>query len=875
MSKTRVIDVKSTRLKRRHVIMLSLVAFIAFGAGAFFVYSSDFVDEPELVGVITGMGFALMLLAVVFLIILAFVLQHLSDEQYTEYKKRASDMVEESAESENMLYTILRNVSELVTFKNREHRIVRCSESVAELFDVNHTHELTGKVVDELVPARDAQTINNLEDQVMRAGKPMRDEVRRNEAEWPNGSRPVFLESRYPWFNHRGHLAGIFEISRDISEYKRVEADNKRASQLFMAYLSRSPVAAAFKSTKGRFLRSTGSFERLVKTSETLVGKSNSDVFPIDLAVTLDRLEEVARSENEEVRERVTITVDGEERDAIVTVDPCLDDAGELYATLLTIQIASGVAVAAGAHAPMDVDAEALSRARAQLEDASGEIATLKEEVARLQSELEAKGENLGEGVTASPSDDVSAQIAGLENSRDQALALIAKRDSEVSELREKLKAAEAKLEAMAGKMPADGAEAPVNAEMKAELEAATKRIETLIQERDRAKATVETQEAEINRFREEVSRQADLAVELESARKRIADLEEELKHCTPREHLEDVEKKLNEFEHGYARKDYELDQINERMRAVSDELHAKIEQLQNAEKRAAGNESDLRDAMARLSDSEKRIANLQDEKAELEVCVRKAESAVSAEDYAALEAKLTVLEEARDNALATVHAKTSLAETLSEKVSSLEKSLAQTESQLAEAREAATSSANTGDPGASEAEFAALREKVSSAVASLEAAEAEKAQLANDLKNARRKVTASQQEVTKAERRASDAIKKLRETVRQQKSIEAGIPSGPIKAQLQMLTEKAETVGTSVEQSKIDRLAMAAAAVEKNASRLSEWVSNDPKGKQLPKFLRVLSNHLEDEHKRMLTEVKEMRTSLAKLSEVVNEKRT
>ena len=70
---------------------------------------------------------------------------------------------------------------------------------------------------------------------------------------------------------------------------------------------------------------------------------------------------------------------------------------------------------------------------------------------------------------------------------------------------------------------------------------------------------------------------------------------------------------------------------------------------------------------------------------------------------------------------------------------------------------------------------------------------------------------------------------------------------------------------------SKLSQLLLALRLFEKNRDQLGMFLNEDPKGRQLPDYFRLVSGVLEEEHQQLVEEVKEMRKKIRLMKEIVD----
>jgi PAS domain S-box-containing protein len=76
--------------------------------------------------------------------------------------------------------------------------------------------------------------------------------------------------------------------------------------------------------------------------------------------------------------------------------------------------------------------------------------------------------------------------------------------------------------------------------------------------------------------------------------------------------------------------------------------------------------------------------------------------------------------------------------------------------------------------------------------------------------------------------------------------------------------------VTEQLKKSKVANLAKAVALMNENTTNLGEFMTRDPRGKQLPGYFTQLSDHLADEQTRLLTETEQLRKNIEHIKDIV-----
>ncbi len=126
----------------------------------------------------------------------------------------------------DLLQAMLDNVPDLLYFKDREHRFIKCSASVARRLAAEDADDLIGKTDRDFFSPADAAEAHALEKRIMETGQPVLGRL--SHKTYPDGSRPWCLGVKMPLRNRKGEIMGTFGITKDITELKQAEEQLKK-----------------------------------------------------------------------------------------------------------------------------------------------------------------------------------------------------------------------------------------------------------------------------------------------------------------------------------------------------------------------------------------------------------------------------------------------------------------------------------------------------------------------------------------------------------------------------------------------------------------------------------------------------------------------
>jgi diguanylate cyclase (GGDEF)-like protein/PAS domain S-box-containing protein len=134
--------------------------------------------------------------------------------------KRAEEAL---AQERNLLYILMDNSPDTIYFKDRESRFIRINRAMARRFGLDDPAAAVGKMDADFFTGEHAREAYADEQEVVRTGQPL---IGKEEKEtWPDGTETWVSTTKIPFRDPAGQVAGIFGISRNITERKRAEQE--------------------------------------------------------------------------------------------------------------------------------------------------------------------------------------------------------------------------------------------------------------------------------------------------------------------------------------------------------------------------------------------------------------------------------------------------------------------------------------------------------------------------------------------------------------------------------------------------------------------------------------------------------------------------
>ena len=127
--------------------------------------------------------------------------------------------------------SFLNQTTDFIYFKDQDSRFRFCSQTLATITGHAHWRDMIGKHDREVFPADVAAIYEAEERPLFQEGKSL---LNRVDPYYDAQGQPGFVQtSKWPLFNAQGDVVGIFGISRDVTEQRRVEARLQLAATVF------------------------------------------------------------------------------------------------------------------------------------------------------------------------------------------------------------------------------------------------------------------------------------------------------------------------------------------------------------------------------------------------------------------------------------------------------------------------------------------------------------------------------------------------------------------------------------------------------------------------------------------------------------------
>ena len=235
-------------------------------------------------------------------------------------RRRAEDAIRES---QQLLQAIIDNTPAVIYVKDMQGRYLMVNQRYSELFHLRGD-AIIGKSDHEIFPAETADAVGAMDQRVLQAQAPITEEEVMPLDDGPH----TYLSVKAPLRDEHGRVHGVFGISTDISERKRIDEVRLRLASIVQS----SDDAIISKTLDGIITSWNPGAQRLFGYSaEEAVGQPMALLVPPDRAQEeLDILARIATGESVDHFETVRRHQTGTLIDVSVTISPIRDAEGRI-----------------------------------------------------------------------------------------------------------------------------------------------------------------------------------------------------------------------------------------------------------------------------------------------------------------------------------------------------------------------------------------------------------------------------------------------------------------------------------------------------------------------------------------------------------------
>ncbi len=186
--------------------------------------------------------------------------------------------------------------------------------------------EILGKDDYSLFPESSAKVVITQDQKVMASGRTQSHE----ESIVSFGGKSIIFDvTKGPMFDAAGNVIGLFGISRDITAFKQAQAALLERDFKLSAIVNYSPAVLSLKDIDGHYVLANPNLQRIHHlTEEEILGKTDFDLYPEDIAKSLSKNDSMIMEtlERHSIEER--LPVEGKTRDFMTTIFPVLNASG-------------------------------------------------------------------------------------------------------------------------------------------------------------------------------------------------------------------------------------------------------------------------------------------------------------------------------------------------------------------------------------------------------------------------------------------------------------------------------------------------------------------------------------------------------------------
>jgi PAS domain S-box-containing protein len=239
---------------------------------------------------------------------------------------------EELTIASGMLHALIDNIPDCMYVKDLESRFVMANSRLAYVVGAKSPDELLGKTDFDFFPRELASAFYEDEQNVIRSGQPL---YNREEQSFDGaGNSTHVLTTKVPVRDSEGRIIGIAGLGRDITARKEMEDALHNERNMLRALIDHMPDIIFVKDVEGRFMVANSYIARIagVGTPEDLLGKTDFDFFPRELARAFYKDDQTVMRTNQPIynREEKLIDAAGNTLDLLTSKVPLCNSDGRV-----------------------------------------------------------------------------------------------------------------------------------------------------------------------------------------------------------------------------------------------------------------------------------------------------------------------------------------------------------------------------------------------------------------------------------------------------------------------------------------------------------------------------------------------------------------
>jgi len=188
------------------------------------------------------------------------------------------------AKESELLNALIDNIPDNIYFKDLESKFTRINKAQAKVLGLEGTEEAVGKTDMDYFTKEHAKAAMEDERRIVETEIPLINKIEKIRR--ADGEFRWVSATKVPIKDNRGQITGIVGISRDITESKQVEEKLSKERNLLRTIIDNVPDYIYVKDSEGRFIVGNNAVVRQMelKSLDELIGKSDFDLFPHELA---------------------------------------------------------------------------------------------------------------------------------------------------------------------------------------------------------------------------------------------------------------------------------------------------------------------------------------------------------------------------------------------------------------------------------------------------------------------------------------------------------------------------------------------------------------------------------------------------------------
>jgi len=152
-----------------------------------------------------------------------------TQEELSRKMKANEDMHQQLLQEKALLDAVMNNLPDYIYFKDKDSKFIRVSKSMLPLFPVDNLEEMIGKSDFDFHQQEAAREMYEEEQEIIRNEKGFQDKIQHEVTE--TGKDQWVSVTKLPLYDPEGNLMGTFGISKDVTQFKKLEMELKKGKR--------------------------------------------------------------------------------------------------------------------------------------------------------------------------------------------------------------------------------------------------------------------------------------------------------------------------------------------------------------------------------------------------------------------------------------------------------------------------------------------------------------------------------------------------------------------------------------------------------------------------------------------------------------------